>query len=65
MPVRSKKQWKWLAIHRPDLLKKWQEEAPVDYKKLPKRVKKAKKKGSKVAKHTRRRHARKSSRRRR
>ncbi len=41
-PVKSKKQWGWLAIHRKDLLKKWQHEAPVKYKKLPTRVKKSK-----------------------
>lgn len=35
MPVRSKRQWGWLAIHRPDLLHKWQHEAPRDYAKLP------------------------------
>lgn len=63
MPVKSKKQWKWLGANRPDLLKKWQEEDPRDYKKLPKRVKKAKKKGRKIAKHTRRRHERRKRRR--
>ena len=38
MPVRSKKQWKWMAINKPKMLKKWQGEAPVKYKKLPDKV---------------------------
>ena len=42
-PVRSKKQWKWLAIHKPELLHKWQHEKKRVYKKLPVRVKKTKK----------------------
>lgn len=39
MPVRSKKQWKWMAVNRPDLLHKWQGEAPVKFKGLPNKVK--------------------------
>jgi hypothetical protein len=35
MPIKSKKQWKYFAMHHPELLHKWQKEAPVDYKKLP------------------------------
>jgi hypothetical protein len=35
MPVKSKKQWKWLAINHPDLLHKWQKEAPVKFSDLP------------------------------
>ncbi len=42
MPVKSKKQWKWLAVHRKDLLHKWQHEKPRKDKKLPVRVKKSK-----------------------
>jgi len=40
MPVRSKKQFKWMAINEPEMLKRWQKEHPVDFRKLPKRVKK-------------------------
>jgi len=43
MPVKSKKQWKYLAIHEPQLLREWQKEHPVDFKKLPTRKKKKKK----------------------
>lgn len=43
MPVKSQAQWKWLAVHRPDLLHKWQHESPVNYRQLAIR-KKAKKK---------------------
>ena len=48
MPVQSQKQWKWLAIHRPDLLRKWQHESPVNYRQLAIR-KKAKKHGHHTA----------------
>ncbi len=41
MPVKSKAQQAWLAIHRPDLLKKWQAEFHVNLKALPEHVKKA------------------------
>lgn len=44
MPVKSRAQQAWLAIHRPDLLKKWQAEYPVNLSKLPEHVKKAPKK---------------------
>lgn len=43
MPVRSKAQWGWLGAHRPDLLRKWQAEAPVNYRRLPRKVRKRKK----------------------
>lgn len=39
MPVKSKKQWKYLAIHHPELLHKWQEEAPVVFENLPNKKK--------------------------
>jgi hypothetical protein len=45
MPVKSKKQWRWLAANRPDLLHKWQKESPRMYKKLPATEKKKKRKG--------------------
>lgn len=35
MPVKSKAQWGWLGVHRPDLLHKWQKESPKVFKKLP------------------------------
>lgn len=41
MPVRSKDQAVWLRLHRPDLLKKWQEESPVDLADLPEKLKAA------------------------
>jgi hypothetical protein len=34
-PVRSKAQWGWLGANRPDLLHRWQEEAPRQRSKLP------------------------------
>ncbi len=43
MPIKSKHQAAWLAIHRPDLLKKWQAEDPVNISRLPEHVKKRKK----------------------
>jgi hypothetical protein len=43
MPIRSKKQWGWLAKYRPDLLSSWQHEAKRSYSKLPTRVKSKKK----------------------
>jgi len=39
MPVRSKKQWKWMRVNAPEMLRKWQGESPVDFKALPNRVK--------------------------
>lgn len=44
MPVKSRKQWAYLAIHHPDLLHEWQQEAPRKFKKLPEHVKKKRKK---------------------
>jgi hypothetical protein len=41
MPVQSQHQAKWLAIHRPDLLKKWQLESHRNISQLPQHVKKA------------------------
>ena len=38
MPIESQKEWKWMAVNRPDLLHKWQKESPVTYKNLPKKV---------------------------
>lgn len=38
MPVVSKHQWKWMAVNRPDLLHKFQQESPVVYSRLPQRV---------------------------
>jgi hypothetical protein len=35
MPVESQRQWRYLAANRPDLLHKWQGEAPVNYRNLP------------------------------
>jgi hypothetical protein len=40
MPIKSQKQWKYLAIHHPDLLHEWQQEAPRKFSKLPARSKK-------------------------
>lgn len=45
MPIHSQDQWKWLAANRPDLLHRWQNETPRDYKKLPKHVKRKKARG--------------------
>ena len=42
-PVRSQAQAKWLAVNRPDLLHKWQREAPRDLGSLPERVKRTSK----------------------
>ena len=39
MPVKSKAQWGWLGANRPDLLHKWQKEAPRKMADLPKHVK--------------------------
>jgi hypothetical protein len=39
MPVQSKAQQAFLAIHHPDILHRWQKEAPVALSKLPQRVK--------------------------
>jgi hypothetical protein len=39
MPVRSRAQAAYLAIHRPDLLHKWQLESPVNLAALPEHVK--------------------------
>ena len=35
MPVKSKKQWRWMAINNPDMLKSWQKEHPVKFSQLP------------------------------
>jgi len=35
MPIRSRAQWKYLAVHDPELLSKWQKEKPVVYADLP------------------------------
>lgn len=35
MPVRSKAQWGFLAVNHPELLRKWQKEAPVKMSELP------------------------------
>jgi hypothetical protein len=43
MPIRSKAQLAFFAIHHPDLLHKWQKEAPVNLAKLPQHVKGGKK----------------------
>lgn len=40
MPIKSKRQWRYLAANRPDLLKKWQRESPVSFRRLPVRKKK-------------------------
>ncbi len=42
MPVKSKAQWAYLAIHQPKILHDWQKEAPRKLSKLPKHVKKSK-----------------------
>ena len=39
MPIVSQKQWKWAAVNKPDMLHKWQKESPVEYSKLPEKVK--------------------------
>ncbi len=38
MPVKSQKQFRWLAANRPDLLHKWQQEYPRKFGSLPKRL---------------------------
>jgi len=35
MPLKSRKQWKWMAVNEPEMLKRWQREHAVDYNKLP------------------------------
>ena len=45
MPVKSKAQWKYFGVKHPDLLHKWQKEAPRKYSSLPEHVKKKKKGG--------------------
>jgi len=35
MPIRSKRQWKFLKINEPELFSKFQKEHPVDYASLP------------------------------
>ncbi len=42
MPVKSKAQWAYLAIHQPKILRDWQKETPRTRSKLPKHVKKPK-----------------------
>jgi len=39
MPIQSKAQWRALAVKRPDILHKWQNEAPRTFSKLPERKK--------------------------
>lgn len=38
MPLKSKSEWRWMAKNRPDLFKKWQEEAPVEFDSLPEKA---------------------------
>ncbi|HUU93158.1 MAG TPA: hypothetical protein VM238_18345 [Phycisphaerae bacterium] len=42
MPIRSKAQWRKLAVDRPDLLHKWQKEYPRSYSELPERIQRKK-----------------------
>ena len=41
MPIRSKAQWGMMAVKHPELLHRWQEEAPVRYAGLPEHAKDA------------------------
>lgn len=45
MPVKSKKQWKFLAVNHPEVLHSWQKETPKSFSRLPIKAKKAKPKG--------------------
>ena len=51
MPIKSKAQWKYLAVKHPNLLHRFQKESPVRYKSLPEHNPKSK---SRALKPTRR-----------